>query len=190
MDEAAALVGPRDDGWFEDLYALHHGRVLAYARRRTDDADDVVAEVFATAWRSRARVPDEPVPWLLRTASHHLLHEERTRRRRRELNRKIHQEPATHVDDPADSVAARQDASRLILSALALLSPLDQEVLRLAVWEQLATPEIAYVLGASEVAVRVRLHRATRRLGALLGPPEAVTHMGTAPTPSPCEVPS
>jgi RNA polymerase sigma-70 factor (ECF subfamily) len=40
--------------------------VLAYAVRRVprDEADDVVAEVFAAAWRHRASVPDPALPWL------------------------------------------------------------------------------------------------------------------------------
>lgn len=66
-----------------------------------------------------------------------------------------------------------------MLDALARLGPVNQ-VLRLAVWEQLTTRQIAYVLGATEVAVCVRLHRARRRRGALLVPVTAT------PTLTPC----
>ena len=55
-------------------------------------------------------------------------------------------------------------AQTVITAALTRLSPADQEVLRLAAWEQLDTAALAYVLECSEVAARVRLHRATRRL--------------------------
>ncbi|MDF2806481.1 MAG: polymerase subunit sigma-24 [Cellulosimicrobium sp.] len=48
--------------------------------------------------------------------------------------------------------------------ALARLGPDDQELLRLVAWEELARDEIALVLGISRAAVRVRLHRARRRL--------------------------
>jgi hypothetical protein len=63
------------------------------------------------------------------------------------------------------------------------LSVADQEVLRLAAWEQLDTPALAYVLECSEVAARVRLHRATRRLRLLMTVP-ARPDAAPAPVPS------
>lgn len=44
------------------------------------------------------------------------------------------------------------------------LSEDDQELLRLVAWEELARDEIALVLGISRASVRVRLHRARKRL--------------------------
>ena len=51
-----------------------------------------------------------------------------------------------------------------VVRALGRLGPDDQEILRLVAWEELARDEIAVVLGISRGAVRVRLHRARRRL--------------------------
>jgi RNA polymerase sigma-70 factor, ECF subfamily len=74
---------PRGAAWFEQLFRDHHRDVLAYARRRVPgDADDVVAEVFAVAWRRRDDVPPEPLPWLYRTAANHILHARRGDARR------------------------------------------------------------------------------------------------------------
>ncbi len=52
---------------FEAVYAAHNAAVRAYVRRRVDsqDADDVVADVFVIAWRRLGDVPDDPLPWLL-----------------------------------------------------------------------------------------------------------------------------
>ncbi len=44
----------------------------------------------------------------------------------------------------------------------------DREILQLVAWEGLNTEELAVVLGSSEVACRVRLHRARRRFAAAL----------------------
>lgn len=156
-------AGDRDEAWFERLYRTHHAIVLNYARRRGAEPDDLVAEVFTTAWRYRERVPDVALPWLLRTARNHLLHEARAIGRRTRLEGRAR----TYADvnaDHADAVAARTDAQVAITDALAKLCAADQEILRLAAWEQLDTVALAYVLECSEVAARVRLHRASRRL--------------------------
>ena len=45
---------------FEQVYAVHHAAILGYVLRRTgnaDDAADVIAETFLTAWR---RIDDVP----------------------------------------------------------------------------------------------------------------------------------
>ncbi|WP_163275765.1 RNA polymerase sigma factor [Cellulomonas iranensis] len=176
----------RDERWFEELFVAHGNQVLAYARRRVpQDADDVVAEVFATAWRHRSRVPDEPLPWLYRTAAHHVLHSHRPRGRRAALAARSAtlDAPDRDPEDVADGIVERLDREALVARVLAELSPRDAEVLRLWAWEQLSTDEIAYVLVISGTAARVRLHRAQRRAEAALHRAAA-----TAATPSPLDL--
>ena len=68
-------VAGRDDLWFEDLFTRFHGPVRAYAlRRAAHEADDIVAEVFAVAWRKRESVPDNALPWLYAVAAREMLH--------------------------------------------------------------------------------------------------------------------
>jgi RNA polymerase sigma-70 factor (ECF subfamily) len=50
------------------------------------------------------------------------------------------------------------------VAAFRRLSESDREVLALDGWEELDYPQIAAVLGCSRNAVRIRLHRARRRL--------------------------
>jgi DNA-directed RNA polymerase specialized sigma24 family protein len=76
--------------------------------------------------------------------------------------------PAGHVDDHADRVAAQMDSNAEVLAALATLTARDAEVLRLATWEGLDTDELAYVLGCTRAAAKVRLHRAWRRFAQAL----------------------
>lgn len=59
-----------------------------------------------------------------------------------------------------------------MLAALSRLRPPDQEILRLAVWEELPHRDIAAILGCSESSVAVRLHRARIRLGREIGKEE------------------
>ncbi len=157
----------RDEAWFEAVYRAHHGALLAYARRRVDDPDDVVSEVFSTAWRSRDRVPDPPLPWLYRTASNYVLHARRADGRRARLHIRA-SVLATAAPDHAEAVAGRVDTTNRVIGALDCLSAGDRELLRLVAWEELPHEQIAYVLGCSTTALRVRLHRARRRFAAHL----------------------
>jgi RNA polymerase sigma-70 factor (ECF subfamily) len=169
----------RDRDWLDSLFADHHRAVLVYATRRVPaaDADDVLAEVFATAWQHRERIPEPPLPWLYRTASHHVLHVYRARGRRDSLAERLAAEPSSSVTDHAEQVAQGLDDKARVARAMAALTPQDAEILRLASWEQLDTDEIAYVLGCSRAAAKVRLHRARRRIAARLEQPATTTSM-------------
>jgi DNA-directed RNA polymerase specialized sigma24 family protein len=66
-------VPDRDPSWerreqrFSSLYREHYRSVWAYAVRRIQsqaDGADVVAEVFAIAWRRLPEVPDPPADLL------------------------------------------------------------------------------------------------------------------------------
>lgn len=63
--------GTGDAARFELFYAGHYELILAYAVRPTEtreDAADVVAETFLTAWRRREHAPDRGAVrlWLFR----------------------------------------------------------------------------------------------------------------------------
>ena len=159
----------RDDRWFEDLFTRFHGPVRAYASRRApDDADDIVADVFAVAWRKRDGVPDNALPWLYAVAAREMLHTFRAHDRRDRLSARLQVTASLVHPDPAEQIVGRLDAQAPVSRALALLSESDAEVLRLWAWEHLEPAEIALVLGISSVASRVRLHRARRRLESIL----------------------
>jgi RNA polymerase sigma-70 factor, ECF subfamily len=181
----------RDEAWLEDVFRAHHRAVLAYAARRVprDEADDVVAEVFAAAWRHRAHVPEEPLPWLYRTAAHHVLHRRRSTARRSRLADRLGglggDGPLAAPVDPTDDVVARIDAAARVARVLDALPPRDAEILRLSVWEELDAASIAYVLSISPSAVRVRLHRARRRAEHLLAVPVPGPEAPARPAPTP-----
>ena len=167
-----STAGVRDEAWFDDLFRAHHRLVLAYARRRVPGhADDVVAEVFAAAWRRRDDVPADALSWLYRTAGNHVMHARRGDARRSRIAAAVaaceDAEPA--AEDHGDRVAAELDSRAVIRGALGTLGEADQEVLRLWAWEQLDIARIAEVLECRTGTARVRLHRAMRRLRAASG---------------------
>jgi RNA polymerase sigma-70 factor (ECF subfamily) len=161
---------------FEKLYERHASEVLAYARRRTDTdtAEDIAAEVFATAWRRIDDVPEgAALPWLYGTARNVLANEIRARRRRHGLAERAAAAVRTQSMRGEDS-----DRSEDVLAALGKLNVEEQEVLMLTAWEELDGRQAAVVLGCSPTAYRIRLHRARRKLRQQLAaeqePPEAV----------------
>ena len=153
---------------FEAVYELHHAAILGYALRRTanaEDAADVIAETFLTAWR---RIDDVPEcegarPWLYGVARRVLANQRRGEQRRTALGQRLRfelkAEPLRREPPPGlDRVAA----------AFGRLGEADREILALAGWEGLDAGQIAVVLGCSRNAARIRLHRARRRLATAL----------------------
>lgn len=145
---------------FRVLFEEHYGHVLAYARRRTTDAadaDDVVAETFAIAWRKFREMPEEPLPWLYGVARRVLANHRRGRNRWLSLIERIRREPPD-IETPRSSAEP-------VRIALSKLKPADQEVLRLSAWEELSHAQIGQVLGITANAAAIRVHRARKQLG-------------------------
>jgi RNA polymerase sigma-70 factor (ECF subfamily) len=162
---------------FSRLYREQGRAILAYALRRVEDredAADVVAETFLVAWRRLGEVPAGTGArlWLYAVARHVIANLHRTERRRSRLGRRLAEALQTEL---ATHPAARDEAAE-ILRTMADLSDEDRELLLLVSWEALTPGEAAKVLGISSIAARSRLHRARRRLRALLEDGEQTTH--------------
>ncbi len=155
-----------DRARFEQLFTSHYGALVRYALRRvgSDGAQEIVAETFLVAWRRLDDVPENALPWLYATARRLVANELRRHSRQLRLGRRLESLSAAAVPDHADAVT---DQLRM-RAALAELGARDQEVLRLAEWERLHTAEAAAVMGCSQSAFKVRLHRARRRLASVL----------------------
>jgi RNA polymerase sigma-70 factor (ECF subfamily) len=165
-----ALFGRRRaaaEARFETLYEQCYGRVLAYALRRAapEVAHDVVGDTFLVAWRRIDSVPEDALPWLLGVARKTLANHRRSARRQDALVGELRAEEATALRESPQFEPGELEAVAL---ALERLSDVDRELLRLTVWDDLSVKDAAVVVGMSEVACRVRLHRARRRLAAEL----------------------
>jgi RNA polymerase sigma factor (sigma-70 family) len=151
----------RDDGWFAELYRAHATAVYRYFVRRAavDDAEDLAAEVLATAWRRREDVPEgAELPWLYRTAGFVLANHRR--KHRPVLVEDLPEEP--DGDDPALAAITDDEVRR----ALAGLGERDRRILVLHAWEALAREDLAAVLGISRGGADAALSRARSRLSA------------------------
>ena len=165
-------TGPQREILFRNIYETHYRENLAYALRRCSDAataDDAVAETFMVLWRRLEHAPtgDATVLWLYGVARRVIHNQGRSRLRRERLITRLR---AVHLDSiDGESAAVARFEADAVISALKRLNDDDQEVILLAAWEGLGNRQIATVLGCSENAVAIRLHRARKRLAAIVG---------------------
>lgn len=149
----------RDAAWFDEVFRAHATPVYRYLLRRGagQDAQDLAADVLATAWRRREDVPEgAELPWLYRTAGYVLANH-----RRKGRPTPVADVPEVVEDsDPADLWITDEE----VRAVLAALSPRDRKVLLLHAWEGLDGAGLAQVLGVSRGGADAALSRARARL--------------------------
>ncbi|GAB6902598.1 RNA polymerase sigma factor [Kineosporia succinea] len=174
-------MGPAEQR-FRAMYAATYEDLSRFVRRRVppSDAEDIVATVFAVAWRRLDDVPDQHErPWLFGVARNVMAGQSRWRLRHGvvDVRMVVAVDPAPEPDG-AVGVAARIDLVR----AWWTLSAADREVLALVAFDGLSEAEAAEVLGCRRSTFRMRLSRSRRRLRSALGPAEpapALEHLGS-----------
>ena len=165
---------------FGRLYRDQGRAILSYALCRVDnpdDAPDVVAETFLVAWRRLEEVPIGPRErlWLYGVARRVIANLHRSTRRRTRLAERMSESLRTEIA----AHPAPEGASAEILEAMAGLGEESRELLLLVCWEGLSPAEAGRVIGISALAARSRLHRARRRLRALLDERAAEANCGS-----------
>jgi RNA polymerase sigma-70 factor (ECF subfamily) len=177
-------MNPDAERRFREAYQAHLPSVYAYFKRRTDvqTAQDATAETFLVAWRRIERMPegDRALPWLYSVARRVLANQYRSQRRRARLAEKVGAVAQEPTPTP-ETIVMRNRQHEEVLAALARLKPDDQELLRLAVWEELPHRLIAEALSCSRHAVDQRIYRAAKRLAREMQHAEHIHVGGTTP---------
>jgi RNA polymerase sigma-70 factor (ECF subfamily) len=171
-DERALVERARTDpSAFAELYRRYLPRVHAFAYRRTgvvEVAEDITSAAFERALRNLGSFRWQAGgfgPWLFRIVSNELADHYRrvgraTSGRATAAAADIH---GTGPRDPADELAARDAANRL-LAAMDTLNPRYQRALELRYLAGLTPEEAAAALGTSRATMAVVVHRAARAL--------------------------
>jgi RNA polymerase sigma-70 factor (ECF subfamily) len=149
----------------DELYEAHHGMVYRTAHRITGnaaDAEDVMQTVFmrilkrdAAAPENRAEI-DNPESYLRRSAVNAALDVVRARQADNtlELERMATSGSCTELRDLRDTMRR----------ALSKLAPKTAEMVALRFFEGYTNPEIAKLMGISQIVVAVTVHRARKKL--------------------------
>lgn len=156
---------------FERLYTSHHDDVLRYCLRRTDreDALDATSETFTVAWRRRDDMPvDRALPWLYGVARNVLANLWRSAERRSNAFARLRVVDNDALSEPEWQLVVEEE-SRNIVAAIGRLRPSDQEIIRLAAWEELSREDIGVALGCTPNTVTKRMNGALDRLARELG---------------------
>jgi RNA polymerase sigma factor (sigma-70 family) len=163
MPDSADSQTPRVNAdWFTGIVHEHSTVLVRYFARRgpRQDAEDLAAEVFATAWRRRDDVPrDAVLPWLYRTAGFTLANH---RRKHNDLPvEEVPESGVTRIDSDPE-LHLLFDAE--LRGALASVGDRDRQILILHAWDGLDGAELAAVLGISRSGADAALSRARKRL--------------------------
>ncbi len=162
-----AVAEEIDIGALFDAHAGYLCRVVHRLTGSSQVAEDVVQEVFVTAWKRRAELdPNSNVrTWLYRVAVNHVRHQRRSAGRLNAFLTKYTWLRPTAPAAAADEIIDRKDHARMIQACVLKLSDKQREVFVLYELEELEGPEIARVLDVpiNTVWSRLRLARARFR---------------------------
>ncbi len=180
-DRALVAAARRDPARFDALYRKYVAQVYSFAYYELGDhheAEDVTERTFLQALVALPRFEERARPadgegastfrvWLFRIARNVVANTRRSRRRRPETDL----EDAAIVADPVDveSGVTRRAEVEAAWAAIDRLPGDRRRALVLRFVEEMSTAEIAGVLGRSEGAVRVLIHRALRSVARDLG---------------------
>jgi len=160
-----------DQSAFRELFARCApalGRAIRTHVTSDEEARDLVQQTFLQLHRSRRDYrPEAPLrPWLFTIAYNLCRDRWRALGKRREVALAEAVQPVD-LTTPADGLEARQRAARL-RAALARLPDDQRRVVEMHWFGEIPLPEVALGLGVSLAAVKVRAHRAYRRLREIL----------------------
>lgn len=154
------------------LFSTYHDRIYRYVLslvHNPSEAEDLTQDTFLRAYarRDSLRDPNAIRGWLYRIATHACL----DRLRQRVVHVSIDGEEGSQAMDsvPEDSpsaleIAEREETGVCVQRCLDFLSDSYRAVILLHEAHSLTAPEIAELLGESLGTIKIRLHRARRKL--------------------------
>ncbi|MBT2555684.1 RNA polymerase sigma factor [Arthrobacter sp. ISL-5] len=140
---------------FIAVHKESYPRVYRFVRRRVESAEvaeELAADVFRVAWQKWGDGARTDTAWLFTVARNLIGNAYRSRDRQLALQEKLR--------SASELRTGGESADLVVHDVMAALRENERDILQLAYWDEMSMAEIAGVLGCSESAARVRLHRA------------------------------
>lgn len=157
---------------FGELYDRHLLQIYRFVFSRTRDqtaAEDITSEVFIKALRALPRYQDTGRPfsaWLYQIAVNAIADKYRSARPTQDLEEV---RDLAAAGPGVDDIAARRDEIRRIWSMVEALPAPQRTALVLKFQEDMKIEDIALVMGKSQGAVKLLIHRGVTRIRAQAG---------------------
>lgn len=159
------------------LFKGDYQRIFRYIMsmvRDTAEAEDLTQETFLRAYQRRDSLRDEgaQTAWLYRIATHVCLDRLRqyARRSPKESETDLDEIDVPETDTPSlQQTLERDEMSECVQGYVNRLSDSYRAVILLHDMHELTATEIAQLLGESLATIKIRLHRARRKLTLALG---------------------
>ncbi|MBB4914874.1 RNA polymerase sigma factor [Streptosporangium saharense] len=174
-DSAVIARSRQEPEVFAEIFRRHAPEIKRFVIRRLglDDAEDVVAETFLTAFRQRGRYDlarHSALPWLYGIATNLVGRHKRTEARQLNLLARTGVDPVTEpFTSRSDERLSAQAVQRNLAAALVALPAGHRDVLLLVTWGGLTYTETAEALGIRVGTVRSRVNRARAKIREELG---------------------
>jgi RNA polymerase sigma-70 factor (ECF subfamily) len=143
----------------DQMYEAHHGMVFRTAHRITGnaaDAEDVLQTVFLRMLRRDSSEIDNPESYLRRSAVNAAL--DIVRARQADNSLELERMPAS------GSCTELRDLRDTLRRSLSKMPPRTADLFALRFFEGYTNPEIARLMGLSQIVVAVTVHRARKKL--------------------------
>ncbi|MGE5256369.1 MAG: RNA polymerase sigma factor [Hyphomicrobiales bacterium] len=146
---------------FKEFYNGQRLRFLAYLIRRSGDyhlACDIMQESFVRLYEKYKA--ESITPQLLYTIGRNLVLDSQRKRKNRPASLEDSDQP---IDSHEHQIMVR-DEYRRVLAAMRYLEDEERDLLSLVVSSELPYRELAQITGTSEANVKIKIHRARKKL--------------------------
>ena len=148
---------------FKDLYKKYSSDVYRFAYWLTGnapEAEDITSETFIRAWINLKSIRTETLKAYLFTIARNFYLQQLRKQKRYGKLTEMHPDPRPGPEQ----VAEHNDELQLMQRILKTLPESDRTAFVLRVQHDLSYAEIARILALSEVAVKVKVHRARKKM--------------------------